>query len=393
MFKHIFTLIWNKKQKNFLLFLEIFFSFMILFVVFGFVIANLRLYQVPLGFDTNNQWVAPLSIDDEIADSTETAQMKTALLNEISQMPHVESASFGCNRIPFRQSMWTTGTDDNGFELFTCILMADEHFAKTRGINIIEGRWFTEDDKLAKYIPVVVSNKLIEESFKGRKFLDSLFIFDEDLGDFNRIVGVFDHYKYFGEFDEEWNASFFYMPSTSVNTPILNMKIVENAPPDLEEKINKRIVEISKFSDLTIMDLEHRRKNKSKETWVPMIGLLTICGFLVINVALGLFGVLWYNISKRRSEIGLRRTLGATPGNITRQFISEVLLITFFAILVGLLFAVQFPLMEFFDTENINYYYAMMASAVLILVVVFICSVFPSSQAAKIHPALALHED
>ena len=393
MLKHIFTLIWNKKQKNFLLFLEIFFSFMILFVVFGFVIANLRLYQVPLGFATENQWVAPLSIEDETADSTETALMKIALLNEISQMPYVESASFGCKRIPFRHSMWRTGTDENGFELTTCVLMGDEHFAKTRGINVIEGRWFSEDDKLAKYTPVVVSSKLIEESFQGRKYLDSLFVFDEDLGDFNRIIGVVDHYKYFGEFEEESNATFVYIPSTSVHTPLLNMKIAENAPPDLEEKINKRIVEISKFNDLTIMDLEKRRIESSKETWVPMIALMTICGFLVINVALGLFGVLWYNISKRRSEIGLRRTLGATPGNITSQFISEVLLITIFAILVGLLFAVQFPLMEFFDTENINYYYAMAASAVLILIVVFVCSVFPSSQAAKIHPALALHED
>ncbi len=393
MLKHIITLIWNKKQKNFLLFLEIFFSFMILFVVFGFVISNLRLYQTPLGFDTVNQWVAPLSIEEDMADSTETALMKTRLLNEISQMPYVESASFGCRRIPFRQSMWTTGTDDNGFELFTCILMGDEHFAKTRGINIIEGRWFTEDDKLAKYTPVVVSSKLIEESFKGRKYLDSLFVFDEDLGDFNRIVGVFDHYKYWGEFEEEWNATFVYMPSTSLKTILLNMKIAENAPPDLEEKINKRIIEISKFSDLTIWDLEQRRIENSKDTWTPMIALMAICGFLVINVALGLFGVLWYNISKRRAEIGLRRTMGATPGNITGQFISEVLLITLFAILVGLLFAVQFPLMEFFDTENINYYYAMAASAILILIVVFVCSVFPSSQAAKIHPALALHED
>ena len=366
---------------------------MILFVVFGFVIANFRLYQTPLGFETKNQWVAPLSIDDEIADSTETAHMKTALLAEISQMSYVESVSFGCNRIPFRQSMWTEGNDDNGFEFHTCILMADEHFAETRGINVIEGRWFNEDDKNAKYRPIVVSKSLIDESFGGRKYLDSLLHIDDDLGDFNRIIGVFDHYKYFGEFEEEWNSTFVYMPPTSVNTPLLNMKISENAPADLEEKINKRIVEVSKFSDLTIWDLEQRRKENSKETWVPIIALMTICGFLVINVALGLFGVLWYNISKRRSEIGLRRTLGATPGNITGQFISEVLLITFFAILIGLLFAVQFPLMEFFDTENINYYYAMVASTILILVVVFICSVFPSSQAAKIHPALALHED
>ena len=393
MLKHILILIWNKRSKNLLLFSQIFFAFMILFVVFGFVISNLRLYQVPLGFETENQWVAALSIDDELADSLETAQMKEILLREISEMPHVESASFGCNRIPFRMSMWTTGTDDNGFELFSVILMADEHFAKTRGINLVEGRWFNEDDQYAKYKPVVVSQKLIDESFQGREYLDSLFIFDEEMGDFNRIVGVFDHYKYFGEFDEEWNASFFYFPSTHLYTPILNMKIAENAPPDLEEKINKRIASITKTSDFTIMDLENRRKEKSKETWVPMIALLSICGFLILNVALGLFGVLFYTISKRRPEIGLRRTLGASRFSISSQFTAEVLLVTAFGILLGLLFAVQFPLLKLFDTEDANYYYAMASSGAVILILVFLCAIIPSRQAALVNPAIALHED
>ncbi len=124
-----------------------------------------------------------------------------------------------------------------------------------------------------------------------------------------------------------------------------------------------------------------------------MIALLTICGFLILNVALGLFGVLWYTISKRRPEIGLRRTLGASKFSISSQFTLEVLLVTFFGILLGLLFAVQFPMLQLFDTENANYYYAMVSASSVILLLVFACALIPSRQAALVNPAIALHED
>ena len=110
-------------------------------------------------------------------------------------------------------------------------------------------------------------------------------------------------------------------------------------------------------------------------------------------MALGLFGVLWTNINRRKAEIGLRRTIGATQGAISRQFIGEILMITLSGVLVGLFFAIQFPLMQLFEMENINYYYAMAIAAFIIFVLVLICTFYPSRQAAVIHPALALHED
>ncbi len=101
-------------------------------------------------------------------------------------------------------------------------------------------------------------------------------------------------------------------------------------------EVSETIAAITKRSDATITNLESRRTQNSKETWVPIIALLSICGFLILNVALGLFGVLWYFFNKRKAEIGLRRTLGATKGEVTKQFIGEVLLVTIFGIIIGL---------------------------------------------------------
>ena len=66
-----------------------------------------------------------------------------------------------------------------------------------------------------------------------------------------------------------------------------------------------------KNSDVEMEHLSEKRTSINYFTLVPMIVLLIVACFLVINVALGLFGVMWYNINQRRGEIGLRRAIGA----------------------------------------------------------------------------------
>jgi putative ABC transport system permease protein len=121
--------------------------------------------------------------------------------------------------------------------------------------------------------------------------------------------------------------------------------------------------------------------------------MLIVAGFLIINVALGLFGVLWYNINMRRSEIGLRRALGATGKSISFQLIAESLLLSSLSVLIGCFFAVQFPLMNVFDLPAGIYISAILLSVLFIYTLVIVCALYPGKQAAAIYPAVALHEE
>ena len=117
------------------------------------------------------------------------------------------------------------------------------------------------------------------------------------------------------------------------------------------------------------------------------------CGFLIFNVILGLFGILWHNINQRKGEIGTRRAMGATQGLITGQFIGEVVVIATFALILGCFFAIQFPLMDVFGLANNIYIKGMLTAVFMIYLLVIICAFYPSWQASKIHPAVALHAD
>ena len=124
-----------------------------------------------------------------------------------------------------------------------------------------------------------------------------------------------------------------------------------------------------------------------------MIILIIVAGFLIINVALGLFGVLWYNINLRKSEIGLRRAVGASGNAVSKQLVGEALVLSTFALIIGSFFAVQFPLLNVFDLPASVYIVALLFAIAFIYVLVIICALYPGKQAASIYPAVALHEE
>ena len=126
---------------------------------------------------------------------------------------------------------------------------------------------------------------------------------------------------------------------------------------------------------------------------VPLIIALIVAGFLIINVALGLYGVLWYNINKRKAEIGLRRAVGASGADVSKQLVGEALVLATIALIIGTFFAVQFPLLNVFDLPAGVYITALLLAVLFIYLLVLFCALYPGRQAAAIYPAVALHEE
>ncbi|MBK9023969.1 MAG: ABC transporter permease [Saprospiraceae bacterium] len=388
MIRHIFKLIWFKRKSNALMILEIFLAYLVLFAAFSFVIYQLRILEKPLGFKTIDRWMISLE-GLQAKDSAEVATIMDQLKNELKASPNVESVGFTNSSTPFSNNTSTTGNDDMGFNVSSRIAEADEGFGEVMNINIIKGRWFNETDRQSKYRPIVVNELFLKNFFPNKNMLDSVIILNGE----SKIVGIMDDYRYKGEFDLPTNMSFCYTPHTQgwMYNIILRMKA--GTPIGEQKTINDIVKNVTKSNSFIIKLLESEREKNSRAKWIPIIALLSICGFLCINIALGLFGVLWFNINKRRSEIGLRRALGAHSSDISKHFLMETLVLAFIAIALALIFTIQIPLLKVVDIQPSIFYESMVWVTVLILILVFICAYFPSRQAAMIHPATALHED
>ena len=160
-----------------------------------------------------------------------------------------------------------------------------------------------------------------------------------------------------------------------------------------EEKLASVVKNSIKSNGSVIENLEKRRIENGRESWLMLGALMFVSIFLCLNVALGLFGVLWYNINKRKPEIGLRQALGANGFDITKQFVLEILILTGVALFIGIFFAIQIPLLDVTEYPDQLFYRSIIYSSLIILTLVFVCALFPSIQAAKITPANSLHED
>ncbi|MCF8242465.1 MAG: ABC transporter permease [Melioribacteraceae bacterium] len=403
MIKHLFKLIWNRKRSTSLLMIEVFLSFLVLFGVLAVFYYNYSFYTEPTGFEYKNIWNVELNWNTE---SDELVREKLIQLDlSLKNFSEIEYHSF-CSRFsrPYSSGMWSTGlTNEREQKISTVFNLADDNFTKVLGQKVVEGRWFNDEDIAAALNPVVINDALRNEYFGenvsavGKKIIDK-----NDKGDVVEtymVVGVIDHYKYRGEFEKEYPllVQRLSLRDTSIDAGWNNNTMLLRVKPGtgvaFEEKLVKYIVDLTKGWKVKVDPVEQLRESQITEKANSILVSSSIAFFLILNVALGLMGVIWYSVNRRKSEIGLRRAIGATGKKISVQIIGEAVVLGTFAIIIGIVFAMQVPILSIMDTTVGIILTAIFSASTLIYLLITICSLYPSILASKIQPIEALHDE
>lgn len=390
MIKHLFKLIWNKKKQNFLMIIEMFISFLVIFAVFSLLVFYYHNYKQPMGFDYENVWVVNYSPPENITSNDSARLFFNTVKQMLRSMPEIKEITFGSNNVPFSMSTSNSGFDYNGKNVLANTYNVEDDYLKVLNAHVLEGRWFTEADKASKISPVVINEKLKEEMFGNENAIGKII---GEKPDQLKVIGVVQNMKDKGEYqpiengmyrriDTAWNPAF----------GSILLKVQPGADAAFESKLFKELSNALGTS-IEIEHLDKKLVSKNKIFLVPAIIFIIVAGFLIINVALGLFGVLWYNINKRKSEIGLRRAVGATGNSVAKQLVGEALVLSTLALIIGSFFAVQFPLLNVFNLPASVYIIALLFAVAFIYFLVIVCALYPGKQAASIYPAVALHEE
>ena len=388
--------------------MQFFGSFFICFLLMVNFIDLFNKKKQPIGFNYDNAWMLNVSSPDmEIKD---LLKIYADIKNSVESFEIINSTTLVEDNIPFMLRSWTKDIKYNDkVSEKASVFFVDDDYAGVLGLNIIQGRWFRRSDDASKDRQVVINQKLKKELFANENPIGKKFN-NEGNGDCV-VVGVIDDFRYQGKYSSSKPSCFLRTLKGRENMAHNNNESYGNTNMQplsgitFLVKANKKIQFNEQAKMINYMELNHpglsfllksldeMRVTFNTITFIPTIVFSVICIFLIINLFVGLFGVLWYNINLRKHEIGVRVSMGAFATKIYIQFIGEMLVLATMGILPGIILAVQFPILNVFNTDSIIYIKAIIASILILYALVILCSIFPSVQAARIKPAVALHEE
>jgi putative ABC transport system permease protein len=261
-------------------------------------------------------------------------------------------------------------------------------------VNVVQGRRFDPADAALGYTPVVIDRELARHWFGTADPLGQELPFGGGSLP-RRVVGVLDDFRKHGEFSTPSN---FMLVRRDVEDQLdltLTTFLVRAQPgttAEFERRVAERLRPLAPGIEVAVQPLE-RMRDKVLLAWIaPLIAAGVVASFLLLMVALGLIGVLWQNVTQRTREIGLRRAAGAAEGQIHRQIVLEVLLVTSISLALGTVTVLQLPLFDRIQVVPPEVFaMSLVLSIVLMLVMTAACALYPSWMATRVPPAAALH--
>ncbi len=275
-------------------------------------------------------------------------------------------------------------------------------FARTEELALAGGRFLADADVSdAKRVVVL-----------GRELVDTLFPYDEPVGSGVRIGGEW--YSVVGVLaPRELSRQGGRMSGRNLNrvafVPLSSMPRERG----LLDEIAIRIGESDKVRDSArLIESVVRRRHRGARDFELVVPQELVAGYerarfqfnvVVGSVAalsllvggIGIMNIMLANVTERVREIGIRRSLGASREDITRQFLAEALLLTIVGGVAGIVlgFALGLGISIYADWPTAVSVRAIAAALVLAAATGIGFGLYPAVQAARSSPVEALRRE
>lgn len=329
-------------------------------------------------------------------------------LAALRALPGVKAATV-TNQVPFVNSSWNYGVrldaDQQQVTMNAAMYMAEEQFLETLGLKLVAGRAFTPDEyKDAASLMAGLSEGSLPSAIVTRKMAERLWPGEDPIGKGfysgdeqpTRVVGVIEHLvrpsQLGGPSAREYSVILPLRPHYNIGgnyvirtDPDRRHEVLEAARKVLQANGADRIILEDQTKTFEELRSEYYQGPRSM-AW--LLGI--VCVALLLITALGIIGLASFWVQQRTKQIGIRRALGATRGQVLRYFQTENFLLASIGIALGMLlaFAINQVLMGKYELARLPLYY-LPAGAVLLWVLGQLAVYAPARRAASIPPATA----
>jgi predicted permease len=372
---------------------------LVLLVVAALVLRSIqREYTIDPGFETNHLALFMLYPGQAGYDQTRTEQFYKQARDRVRSVPGISSASWASN-LP----LWgrkETGVVIEGQEqrkksdaISAVVNTVDLTYFSTLGIQFLEGRDFTQDDRDIAAPIAIINDTMAAKYWPNQDPLGKRLQLPRGK-QFVQIVGIVKaaNYQSLGEAPQ----SCIYIPLRQNYSDAMILYVhTERDPSATLAAVQSEIRNID--PGLAVEDIRTGTKVIDQALWGAKIGvgLLGVFGLLALGLAsVGLYGIMAYSVNQRRREIGVRMALGASEGSVSLLILRQGMMVVLSGVALGVGLAVLLgrALSHFLYGVTGSDLLSLGAASLILLLVAFLACYLPARSASRVDPLVALRE-
>ncbi|EAC7151904.1 FtsX-like permease family protein [Listeria monocytogenes] len=275
----------------------------------------------------------------------------------------------------------------------------NEYYASIKNLELASGRFCSNVDVIYAQKVTIIGSEIAKTYFKEQDLI----------GEYLQIAGA--RYMVIGVLKEKGESLFgsadkkLFIPISSaerlfktdtVDLYYIQTKKVEQVPAAVKV-VKKKMSQFfpSNEDAYTVANQQQALDTFDSITGTLTIGLGAIAGISLLVGGIGIMNIMLVSVSERTREIGIRKAIGASSGNILMQFLIEAVVLSLVGGCIGILLGI-FSAQIVTTTSSFEMYVS--ASTILLAVGFSMCigivfGVIPAQKASKKMPIDALRAD
>lgn len=291
-----------------------------------------NLAAIDPGFDPRGLMLFRVDPTTVVDGEPEAAALFDRLVQRLEELPQVSSVTLLENALI---SGWISNTyvDIEGEQAVMQMNAVGTRFIETLGIPLVAGRSFDGNEPSGAPAVALVNEVAARELFGGSAVGRSFRIGEREI----EVVGVLADSRYSSlRYEAEPT---FYDPyqQRSAARPLHVVLRFTGPAGALDGSVREAVASVDR--NLPVTDLRTQedllRADTSRErVFMRLLGLFGV--FALLIACIGLHGVTSFAVAGRRGEIGIRLAIGATPRQVLRMVLRQVVVLALVGVVFGL---------------------------------------------------------